>query len=50
MSVEVHVLASGSDGNCYVIRNDDRAVMVDAGLSLAIISTTVGKNSLEEME
>ena len=33
MSVEVHVLASGSDGNCTVIRNEGRAVMVDAGLS-----------------
>ena len=29
--MEVHVLASGSDGNCTVIKNDDEAVMVDAG-------------------
>lgn len=31
--MEVHVLASGSDGNCTVIFNGDDAVMVDAGLN-----------------
>lgn len=31
--LEVHVLASGSDGNCTVIQYDDTAIMVDAGLS-----------------
>lgn len=31
--LEVHVLASGSDGNCTVVRLDDEAVMIDAGLS-----------------
>jgi phosphoribosyl 1,2-cyclic phosphodiesterase len=30
---EVHVLASGSDGNCTVFELDDEAVMIDAGLS-----------------
>ncbi|MDR1955058.1 MAG: MBL fold metallo-hydrolase [Candidatus Methanoplasma sp.] len=30
---EVHVLASGSDGNCTVIQFDDEAVMIDAGIS-----------------
>ena len=34
MSVEVHVLASGSDGNCIVVKSDDGSVMVDAGFSL----------------
>ena len=31
--LEVHVLASGSDGNCIVVQLDDEAVMIDAGLS-----------------
>ncbi|MDD3233253.1 MAG: MBL fold metallo-hydrolase [Candidatus Methanomethylophilus sp.] len=31
--IEVHVIASGSDGNCTVIQLDDEAVMIDAGLS-----------------
>ena len=31
--LEVHVLASGSDGNCTVIESDGEAIMVDAGLS-----------------
>jgi phosphoribosyl 1,2-cyclic phosphodiesterase len=31
--LEVHVLASGSDGNCTVVRHDDVAIMIDAGLS-----------------
>lgn len=30
---EVHVLASGSDGNCIVIQYEDQAVMIDAGIS-----------------
>ncbi|MCL1978598.1 MAG: MBL fold metallo-hydrolase [Methanomassiliicoccaceae archaeon] len=30
---EVHVLASGSDGNCTVIQLDDEAIMIDAGIS-----------------
>ncbi len=30
---EVHVLASGSDGNCAIIQFEDEAVMIDAGIS-----------------
>ncbi|MDR2846329.1 MAG: MBL fold metallo-hydrolase [Candidatus Methanoplasma sp.] len=30
---EVHVLASGSDGNCTVMEFDDEAIMIDAGIS-----------------
>lgn len=33
MGFEVHVLASGSDGNCSVLVNEDRAVMIDCGIS-----------------
>ena len=31
--LEVHVLASGSDGNCTVIESDGEAIMIDAGIS-----------------
>ncbi len=31
--LEVHVLASGSDGNCTVIESDGEAIMIDAGVS-----------------
>jgi phosphoribosyl 1,2-cyclic phosphodiesterase len=31
--LEVHVLASGSDGNCIVAEFDGEAVMIDAGIS-----------------
>lgn len=31
--LEVHVLASGSDGNCTIIECDGEAVMIDAGVS-----------------
>lgn len=31
--LEVHLLASGSDGNCTVIESDGEAVMIDAGVS-----------------
>ena len=50
MSVEVHVLASGSDGNCYVIRKDDQAVMVDAGLSYKKIKSLMDLNGIDEKE
>ena len=30
---EVHVLASGSDGNCTIIQFEDEAIMIDAGIS-----------------
>ena len=50
MSVEVHVLASGSDGNCTVIRNGDRAVMVDAGLSYKRIKSLMDLNGIDDKE
>lgn len=50
MSVEVHILASGSDGNCTVIRNDDRAVMVDAGLSYKRIKSLMDINGVDGNE
>lgn len=31
--LEVHILASGSDGNCTVIESDGEAIMIDAGIS-----------------
>ena len=45
--MEVHVLASGSDGNCTVIVHDDEAVMIDAGLSGKSISALMEKNGLD---
>ena len=50
MSVEVHVLASGSDGNCTVIRDEDRAIMVDAGLSFKKIQSLMNLNGIDEKE
>ncbi len=50
MSVEVHVLASGSDGNCYVVRSEDRAVMIDAGLSYKKIKSLMDINGIDDSE
>ena len=50
MSVEVHVLASGSDGNCTVIRSEDRAIMVDAGLSYKKTRSLMDVNGIDESE
>ena len=41
--LEVHVLASGSDGNCTVVRCDDTAIMLDAGLSGRRITTLMSR-------
>lgn len=50
MTVEVHVLASGSDGNCTVIRNEGRAVMIDAGLSYKKLKGFMDLNGIDEKE
>ncbi len=47
MTVEVHVLASGSDGNCTVVKYDDRAVVVDAGLSGKKLMSLMDLNGLD---
>jgi phosphoribosyl 1,2-cyclic phosphodiesterase len=44
---EVHVLASGSDGNCTVVVCDDHAVMIDAGLSGKKILELMNVNGLD---
>jgi phosphoribosyl 1,2-cyclic phosphodiesterase len=44
---EVHVLASGSDGNCTVVVCDDHAVMIDAGLSGKKIMELMNINGLD---
>lgn len=46
--LEVHVLASGSDGNCTVIQFEDRAIMIDAGLSYKKIKELMGFNGVDE--
>jgi len=45
--IEVHVLASGSDGNCTVVVLDDHAVMIDAGLSGKRIAELMNINGLD---
>jgi len=44
---EVHVLASGSDGNCTVIEYDDEAVMIDAGVSFRKIQTYMDQEGFD---
>lgn len=50
MSVEVHVLASGSDGNCTVIRSEGRAFMIDAGISFRKIRSFMDLNGIDDNE
>ena len=45
--MEVHVLASGSDGNCTVVIHEDHAIMVDAGLSGKKISELMNLNGID---
>jgi len=46
--LEVHVLASGSDGNCTVIQLDDEAVMIDAGLSYRATHKLMEQEGVDE--
>ncbi len=45
--IEVHVLASGSDGNCTVVQYEDGAVMIDAGLSCKKIQELMDVNGVD---
>ena len=44
---EIHVLASGSDGNCTVIQFDDEAVMIDAGVSYCKINRYMAQEGVD---
>ena len=48
--MEVHVLASGSDGNCTVIRGEESAIMIDAGLSRKRILELMAINGIDDSE
>ncbi len=44
---EVHIIASGSDGNCTVIEFDDEAIMIDAGLSCKKLTALMGQEGFD---
>ena len=46
--MEVHVLASGSDGNCTVIESDGEAIMIDAGISCRRIMSLMDKEGIDK--
>ncbi len=46
--LEVHVLASGSDGNCTVIESDGQAVMIDAGISCKRILSLMEQEGVDK--
>jgi len=47
LSLEAHILASGSDGNCVVVEADDTFIMIDAGLSGRKITALMSKAGLD---
>lgn len=42
MSLSVHSIASGSSGNSILIRNDDTAVLIDAGIGIRRLTAALG--------
>ncbi len=46
--MEVHVLASGSDGNCTVIESDGEAIMIDAGISCRRILSLMDRHGIDK--
>ena len=48
MSLEVHILASGSDGNCTVIESDGEAIMIDAGISCRKILAQMEREGVDK--
>jgi phosphoribosyl 1,2-cyclic phosphodiesterase len=45
--IELCALASGSNGNCYYIGNEDDAVLVDAGISAKQIMNRIDESGLD---
>jgi phosphoribosyl 1,2-cyclic phosphodiesterase len=45
--VEICALASGSNGNCYYIGNNEEAILIDAGLSFKQILRRIEANALD---
>ncbi len=45
--MEVHVLASGSDGNCTVIECDGEAIVIDAGLSCRTLMSYMDQEGVD---
>ena len=45
--IDVHVLASGSDGNCIVIEGEGESLMIDAGLSGRALADLMSKCSID---
>ena len=45
--VEICALASGSNGNCYYIGNEQDAVLIDAGISCKQILIRIGEAGLD---
>ena len=45
--IEICALASGSNGNCYYIGNEEEAVLVDAGLSFKQILKRLESKALD---
>ncbi len=48
--IEVHVLASGSDGNCVVVRTPEGSVMIDAGLNGKRLTELMGRVGVDSEE
>lgn len=46
--MEVHILASGSDGNCTIIENDGEAIMIDAGISYRRIESLMDREGVDK--
>ena len=45
--LEAHILASGSDGNCTIIKLDDEAIMIDAGVSCRRILAMMNQEGID---
>jgi phosphoribosyl 1,2-cyclic phosphodiesterase len=48
--LEVHILASGSDGNCAIIQSEETKIMIDAGLSGSQIERKLNEVGVEPSE
>ena len=42
--MELTVLSSSSKGNCYILQNDNEALVIEAGVSLLEVKKAVGFN------
>lgn len=45
--MKLHIINSGSSGNCYILENSESALMLEAGCKLDLVKKAINFNTLK---